>query len=100
MLTIDDIEESCARRRMTLVLHPAIRRAIRGYEESLQIGLRAFLEDEAEARFYLPVEGGGYAQLAFSTRRSPSGHLILRIDPRDPAELKRIKLSLPATRPV
>ena len=99
-MTIDDIEESCARRRMTLVLHPAIRQAIRGYEESLQVGLKAYLQDESEALFFLPVEGNGYVQLAFSTRRSPIGHLILRIDPLDPAELRRIKLSLPAARPV
>ena len=78
----------------------AIRRAVRGYEESLQVGLKAYLEDESESLFFLPVEGSGYARLVFSTRRSPIGHLILRIDPLDPAELKHIKLSLPAPRPV
>jgi hypothetical protein len=46
VLSFESVEEVCESKRITLVVHPAIRRAIRGYEESFYIGLRCFLKEK------------------------------------------------------
>jgi hypothetical protein len=68
VLSFENVEEVCESKRITLVVHPAIRRAVKGYEESFYIGL-----------------------LRFSQRRSSGGHPILRVDPVSPEGLQRIK---------
>jgi hypothetical protein len=72
-------------------LHPAIRRAVRGYEESFYIGLRCFLKGETDGLYFLPLESGGYERLRFSRRRSSGGHPILRVEPVATEGLQRIK---------
>jgi hypothetical protein len=94
VLSFDSIEEVCESKRITLVVHPAIRRAMRGYEESFYIGLRCFLKGETDGVFFLPLPDGGDVRLAFSQCRSAGGHPILRIDPLTSEELQRIKLAI------
>ena len=43
MLSFDAVETVCESTRTTLVLHPAIRRAVNGYDESFYIGLLFYL---------------------------------------------------------
>ena len=93
MLSFDAVEDVCESKRTTLVIHPAIRRAIKGYEESFYIGLRCFLKGETDL-YFLPLMQGGYVQLAFSKRYSPGGHYLLRVDPLTKEGLSRIKASL------
>jgi len=76
---------------VTLVVHPAIRRAMQGYEDSFYIGVRCFLKGEGDGVFFLPLERGGYVRLAFSKRRSAGGYEILRLDPVRRDDLSRIK---------
>jgi len=40
--TLSTIEEGCERKEVTLVVHPAIRRAMQGYEDSFYIGCGVF----------------------------------------------------------
>ena len=94
VLSFESVEEVCESKSITLVLHPAIRRAIKGYEESFYIGLRCFLKGESDGIFFLPLQGSGYARLVFSKRISPSGHNLLRIDPLNKDGLAQIKASL------
>ncbi len=94
MLSIDAVEEVCESRQTTLVIHPAIRRAIKGYEESFYVGLRCFLAGESDGLYFLPLQGAGYVRLIFSKRVSPGGHNLLRIDPLTKEGLARIKASL------
>ncbi len=94
MLSIDAVEEVCESRQTTLVIHPAIRQAIKGYEESFYIGLRCFLAGESDGLYFLPLQGVGYVRLIFSKRVSSAGHNILRIDPLTKEGLARIKSSL------
>ena len=94
MLSFDAVEEVCESKQTTLVLHPAIRRAIKGYEESFYIGLRCFLSGESDGLFYLPLRSGGYVRLVLSKRSSAGGHNILRVDPLTTEGLSRIKMSL------
>ena len=91
MLSFDAVEDVCNRTRTTLVLHPAIRRAVRGYEESFYIGLRCFLRGETDGLYFLPLRDGGFARLAFRKRISPGGHRILRVDALTAEGLERIK---------
>jgi len=91
VLSFESVEEVCASKSITLVVHPAIRRAIRGYEESFYIGLRCFLKGESDGIFFLPLHDGGYVRLAFSQRHSSGGHPILRVDPLTSEGLERIK---------
>jgi hypothetical protein len=100
VLSFDAVEDICESRRTTLVIHPVIRRALRGYEESFHLGLRCFLSGETHL-YFLPLQDGGYARLAFSLRTSSGGHHLLRIDPLEKEGLGRIKasLQLPTTRP-
>ena len=91
MLSFESVEEVCESKSITLVLHPAIRRAVRGYEESFYIGLRCFLKGETDGLYFLPLESGGYERLRFSRRRSSGGHPILRVEPVSTEGLQRIK---------
>ena len=94
MLSFDSVEEVCESKRITLVVHPAIRRATRGYEESFYIGLRCFLKGETDGVFFLPLPDGSYVRLVFSQRRSAGGHPILRVDPLTSEGLQRIKVAV------
>lgn len=91
MLSFETVEEVCESKSITLVIHPAIRRAIKGYEESFYIGLRCFLKGESDGIFFLPLHDGGYVRLAFSQRYSAGGHPILRVAPLTSEGLDRIK---------
>jgi hypothetical protein len=94
VLSFESVEEDCESKSITLVVHPAIRRAVRGYEESFYIGLRCFLKGETDGLYFLPLESGGYERLRFSQRRSAGGHPILRVDPISVEGLQRIKSGL------
>ena len=91
MLSFESVEEVCESKRITLVVHPAIRRAVKGYEESFYIGLRCFLRGESDGLYFLPLQDGSYVRLRFSQRRSSGGHPILRVDPVSAEGLQRIK---------
>jgi hypothetical protein len=93
VLSFDAVEGVCESKRTTLVIHPAIRRAIRGFEESFYVGLRCFLAGETDGLYFLPLPAGGYVRLLFSKRMSTGGHNILRIDPVTKEGLARIKAS-------
>jgi hypothetical protein len=94
VLSFDAVEDVCESKRTTLVIHPAIRRAVKGYEESFYIGLRCFLKGETDGLYFLPLQSGGYVRLIFSKRLSSGGHKLLRIDPITKEGLTRIKASL------
>ena len=55
MLNFESVEEVCESKSITLVVHPAIRRAVKGYEESFYVGLQLFPEgrDRTEYSFCL-----------------------------------------------
>jgi hypothetical protein len=91
VLSFESVEDVCESKRITLVVHPAIRRAIKGYEESFYVGLRCFLKGESDASYFLPLQDGGYVRLAFSQRWSAGEHPILRVDTLSPEDLQRIK---------
>jgi hypothetical protein len=93
VLSFESVEEVCASKSITLVVHPAVRWAVRGYEESFYIGLRCFLKGESDGIYFLPLHDGGYVRLAFSQRHSSGGHPILRVDPLTSEGLDRIKAS-------
>ena len=94
MLSFDAVEEVCESRQTTLVIHPAIRRAIKGYEESFYVGLRCFLAGDSDGLYFLPLQRAGYVRLIFSKRSSPGGYNLLRIEPLTKEGLGRIKASL------
>ena len=94
MLSFQSVEEVCESKSITLVIHPAVRRAVKGYEESFYIGLRCFLKGESDGIFFLPLHDGGYVRLAFSQRYSAGGHPILRVDPLSSEGLDRIKAAI------
>ncbi|WP_210428778.1 hypothetical protein, partial [Klebsiella oxytoca] len=50
-MSFESVEEVCESKSITLVIHPAIRRAVRGYEESFYIGLRCFLKGSPTGSF-------------------------------------------------
>jgi hypothetical protein len=91
VLSFETVEAVCESKSITLVVHPAIRRAVKGYEESFYIGLRCFLKGESDGIFFLPLQDGGYVRLVFSQRYSSGGHPILRADPITAERLQRIK---------
>jgi hypothetical protein len=93
VLSFDAVEEICESKHTTLVIHPVIRKALRGYEESFYLGLRCFLSGETHV-YFLPLQDGGYVRLAFSMRTSQGGHSLLRIDPLAKDGLSRIRRSL------
>jgi hypothetical protein len=94
VLSFDAVEEVCESKSITLVLHPAIRRAVKGYEESFYIGLSCFLKGDADGIFFLPLPDSGYVRLAFSKRHSAGGHPILRVAPLTSEGLDRIKAAV------
>jgi hypothetical protein len=94
VLSFDAVEEVCERRQTTLVIHPAIRRALKGYEESFYVGLRCFLSGDSDGLYFLPLQEDGYVRLIFSKRASSGGHSLLRIDTLTNEGLARIKASL------
>ena len=94
MLSFDAVEDVCERARTTLVIHPAIRRAVKGYEESFYIGLRCFLRGETDGLYFLPLKSGGYVRLLFSKRLSRGGYAIVRVDPVSREALQRIRSNL------
>jgi hypothetical protein len=91
VLSFDAVEDVCERSRTTLVLHPAIRRAVRGYEESFYIGLRCFLRGETDGLYFLPLPNGDHVELRFEKRSSVGGYNILRVSPTSPEGLHRIR---------
>ena len=88
------MKDVCESERTTLVVHLAIQRAIKGYDESFYVGLRCFLAGETDGLYFLPLRSGGYVRLVFSKRVSSRGHNLLRIDPLTSEGLGRIKASL------
>ena len=97
MLSFESVEEVCESKSITLVVHPAIRRAMTGYEESFYIGLRCFLKGETDGIFFLPLHDGGYVRLTFSQRHSSGGHPLLRVDPLTSEGQDRIKAAIRAS---
>jgi hypothetical protein len=89
--TLSVIEEGCDRKEIALVIHPAIRMAIKDYEDSFYVGVRCFLQGEGDGVFFLPLRTGGYVRLLFSIRSSAGGYDILRLDPMHSDDLARIK---------
>jgi hypothetical protein len=85
------VEEVCQGRDITLVIHPAVRKALTGYEEEFSILASAFLQGEGRAAFFLPLPDGGDVKLVFSLRYSAGEHLILRVEPARSDGLSRIK---------
>jgi hypothetical protein len=94
VLSFDAVEEVCESKQTTLVIHPVIRRAIKGYEESFYVGLRCFLAGETDGLYFLPLRSGDYVRLVFSKRVSSGGYKLLRIDPLAKEGLATIKASL------
>ena len=94
MLSFEAVEEVCETRQTTLVFHPAIRRALKGYEKSFYVGLRCFLAADSDGLYFLSLQEAGYVRLIFSKRVSSGGHNLLRIDPLTKEGLARIKASL------
>ena len=94
MLSFHAIEDVCEKYRTALVIHPDIRRAIRGSEKSFYLSLCCFLKGEANGVYSLPLQTGGYELLIFSKRRSAGGYYLLRIDPVRLDGRARIKASL------
>ena len=91
MFSLASIEEVCEAKRITLVMHPAIRRALNPYGESFYVGACCFLRGETNGLYFLPLDSGGYVRLRFSKRHSPGGHNILRVDPLTSEGLEQIK---------
>ena len=96
-LTIADVEKACDAHGVTLVVHPAVRRAVAAYGESFSLEACSFLRGESDGLYFLPVARGGLVPLRFSRRSSATGHPILRIDPITSDGLARIKAE--ATQP-
>ena len=93
MLTISGIEDVCDAKGITLVMHPAVRRAVKAYEESFYIGAYSYLRDGTDGLYFLPLASGGHVRLQFSKRFSPRGHAILRVEPVGSGALDRIRAS-------
>ena len=92
MSDLNTVEVVCQERDITLVIHPAIRTALVGFEEDFSIPAAAFLQGGGRAAYFLPLQGGGDVKLVFSFLRYSAGeHLILRVDPARPEGLARIK---------
>ncbi len=85
------VKEVCKGRDITLVIHPAIRKALVGYEQEFSIPAAAFLQGAGRAAYFLPLLGGGDVKLVFSLRYSAGEHLILRVETARPEGLARIK---------
>ncbi|WP_246690608.1 hypothetical protein [Microvirga aerophila] len=68
MLSFETVEEVCESKSITLAVHPAIRRALKGYEESFYIALRCFLKGDTDGIFFISLQDGSYVRLIFSQR--------------------------------
>jgi hypothetical protein len=97
-LTIADVEKACEANSVTLVMHPAVRCAVRAYEESFYIGACSFLKGESDGLYFLPLKGGGLVPLRFSRRSSATGYPILRTEMLLYATYSRSQF-IPARRP-
>lgn len=93
VLKFKNVEEVCESKSITLVVHPAIRLALSGYEETFYMGLRSFQDGSSDGIFFLPLQGS-YVRLRFSQRHSSGGCPILRVDPLISDELHRIKAAV------
>ena len=91
MSDLNTVEGVCQKRDITLVIHPAIRKALLGFEEDFSIRAAAFLKGAGRAAYFLPLQGGGDVKLVFSLRYSAGEHLILRVDTARPEGLTQIK---------
>jgi hypothetical protein len=85
------VEEVCEEREITLVVHPAIRTALRGFEGAFSMPAAAYLQGDARAVYFLPLAGGGDVKLVFALRYSAGEHLILRVEPEREDGLARVK---------
>ena len=85
------VEEVCEEREITLLIHPAIRKALRGFEEAFSLPAAALLRGDGRVAYFLPLPGGGDVKLVFSLRYSAGEHLMLRVEPARPDGLHRIK---------
>jgi hypothetical protein len=85
------VEDVCAQRDITLVIHPAIRKALVGLEDDFSGPAAAFLQGAGQAAFFLPLPTGGDVKLVFELRYSAGEHLILRVIPARADGLQRIK---------
>lgn len=94
VVTLSSLEEVCESKGISLVVHPLVRQAIRGYEESFYVGACCFLRGETDGIYFLPLVIGGYVRMQFSKRQSAGGHPILRIDPVAADGLSRIRSTL------
>lgn len=94
MLSLEAVEEVCESKQTTVVVHPAVRQAIKGYEESFYIGLQCFLDGKTDGIYDLPLRTSGFERLVLSKRTSPGGFSLLRIEPLRLDGLLRIKSSL------
>lgn len=94
MSNLETIEETCESQQVTFVIHPVIRQAITGYEESLYIGLRWLPRRRGGRALFPPLRNKGHERLVFSKRVSPGGHALLRIEPVTAESLVRIKASV------
>jgi hypothetical protein len=88
---LKSVEKVCDERAITLVIHPAIRKALTGLEEEFAIRAAAFLRGGRALAYFLPLFGGGDVKLVFSLRYSAGEHLILRVDTERSDGLARIK---------
>ncbi len=94
VVTLSSLEEVCESKGISLVVHPIVRKAIKGYEESFYVGACCFLRGETDGIYFLPLMSGGYVRMQFTKRRSAGAHPILRIDPVAADGLARIKATL------
>lgn len=91
MSELKSVEKVCDERAITLVIHPAIRRALTGSEEEFAIRAGAFLRGGRSLAYFLPLFGGGDVKLVFSLRYSAGEHQILRVETERAEGLTRIK---------
>ncbi len=51
-LTIAGVEKACEANGVTLVMHPAVRRAVRSYQEGFYIGACSYLRGESDGLYW------------------------------------------------
>ncbi len=88
------VEGFCEEKDITLVIHPAIRKALAGFEEEFSRPAAAFLKGAGRTAYFLPLQSGGDVKLVFSLRYSAGEHLILRVHTATPEGLERIKVAV------
>jgi hypothetical protein len=64
-LTIAGVEKACDANGITLVMHPAVRRAIRAYQESFYIGACSFLRGESDGLYFVPIREAAWSRYGF-----------------------------------